>query len=292
MLLAAALWMQGCSSDTGGSADGTGVVVSIYPLAELVEAMGIDGGQVGCLLPPGVSPHTFEPSAADLQTIRKAKYVVAIGLGLDDWAISAAKSAGRGEHVVQAGALLGLTETDGPEARASHDEHDHHDHGMIDPHVWLDPVLAQAMVMKLAGTIRGAEAGEVVAELESLDKEYREALGPYAGRAIVTYHSAFDRVAERYGLKVAATLEPPGAAGALSREALREAMAAIESNGLKVIFCEPQFPPTAVDMLVKQTGVKVLTLDPLGDPNVPGRAGYFAMMRYNLRTLVEGLNIE
>lgn len=300
VLLCVALLVCGCgesSEPVGGAGVNPGattIVASIYPVASLVEAMVSEDRSVSCLLPAGASPHFYEPTASDLNVIRGAGLIVSVGLGLDPWVKSAAEAAGQGERVIELGSLLGLVGTSACAGHAGHDHaaHTGHEHGLIDPHIWLDPVLAGQMVEQLAGRIEGAKAGALLEELTKLDAEYRQQLEPFVGRAIVTYHGAFGRIAQRYGLKVAAVLEPTGATGAISREALREAIKAIGEHGIKVIFSEPQFPPEAIGALVEQTGVKAMMLDPLGDPNQPERAGYLAMMRYNLKTLVAGLSVR
>jgi ABC-type Zn uptake system ZnuABC Zn-binding protein ZnuA len=55
------------------------------------------------------------------------------------------------------------------------------------------------------------------------------------------------------------------------------------------VFTEPQFSAKALDNIARQTGAKVLVLDPLGDPNAPDRGTYQQLMRYNLSTLLAGL---
>ena len=108
-------------------------------------------------------------------------------------------------------------------------------------------------------------------------------------KQIVTFHRAFDRLADRYGLEVAATLMPAETAGGVTSRQYDLVVAAIREHGLKAIFVEPQFSPDAAERISHDTGTKVLVLDPLGDPHIPERAGYLPMMRYNLKTLAEGL---
>ncbi len=295
--------MAGCeragdpSAPSDGAARPSVIAVSIYPLASLIQTtLAGDGAQVICLMPAGASPHTFEPTAADMREMRRADAVVVVGLGLDDWAVNAAQAAGKADAVIDCGELLGMAD----EGHDHHDhaDQDHHHHGPVDPHIWLDPVLARKLMYALAeqwGMVRpnaDTSIGSIDSAMDPLDKAYREKLAPFRGRKIVTYHSAFNRLAERYGLTVAATLEPAGATGTLSREALRDAMAAIEQHDLKVIFAEPHFPPAAIDMLKEKTGVQVLVLDPIGDPNSQDRNGYLPVMRYNLHTLAKGLSID
>jgi ABC-type Zn uptake system ZnuABC Zn-binding protein ZnuA len=129
-------------------------------------------------------------------------------------------------------------------------------------------------------------------ELAALDAEYRQRLEPFKGRSIVTYHNAFDRLAERYGLKVAVTLTPIDSPGAMTPQRMEQAIEAIGKYKLRVLFAEPQFPDDAANAVRAETGVAVMTLDPIGDANDPQRDTYQKLMRYNLDTLIKGLSAK
>jgi len=161
--------------------------------------------------------------------------------------------------------------------------------------VWLDPVLVMRAVPALADAVMeaarlaGTDAGDVagrrdalLARLGALDESFRTALAPFAGASIVTHHSAWGRLAERYGLHVAAVVreiesaEPTPGAIAASVEA-------IKSKQVKTVFVEPQFNPDAARRIAQAALVRVGTLDPLGDGD------YFVMMEANLGELAKGL---
>lgn len=177
-----------------------------------------------------------------------------------------------------------------------HDEEHGHSHGTVDPHVWLDlglvlkgvPALADGVTRAAAGA--GLDAGDVgarqaalVARLNELDEKHRAALAPFAGAAIVTHHSAWGRLAARYGLRVAAVVreietgEPTPGKIASSVEAIR-------AQHVPCVFVEPQFNPDAARRIAEAAGVKLGTIDPLGDGD------YFAMMEKNLEQIVAGLS--
>src|SRR5690606_28211103 len=69
------------------------VVVTIHPLSSIVKAVGGPLVRVETLLPPGASPHTFEPRPAHVRAVAEAQLVVAVGAGLDDWVLAIARSA-------------------------------------------------------------------------------------------------------------------------------------------------------------------------------------------------------
>jgi zinc transport system substrate-binding protein len=193
----------------------------------------------------------------------------------------------------------------------AHDHEDHaghnhapgeaceHDHGGVDPHLWLDPALVKRLVPVLSGAIgasmksAGTDAPEAVAalikaeeelirDIDRLDAEFRAALEAVKGATIVTHHNAWPRLAERYGLSVAAVIRPVESAEPTPGQ-LAAAVEAIRERKARAIFVEPQFNADAARRLAQAAGVRVGMLDPLGTGE------WFGLMRYNLDELVRGL---
>ena len=300
LILIGAVTVSGCTRRA--PVDGKPIVVaSIWPLADLTRQIVGEAAEVECLVPAGRSPHGYEPTVNNAEAVAKAKLIVTVGLHFDDWAERAARASGRDEPPLLV--FADAVGVEGEEAEQEHeDEHEHeheHEHGAVNPHLWLDPVLARQFVgqlgQRLAELLPDAReeiernAASLTAELAALDGDYREALSPHAGGKIVTFHNAFDRLAERYGLVVAATLKPMEGPGDATRQRLEEAIEVIETHGLTAVFTEPQFSERALGNITRQTGARVLVLDPLGGPHVPDRASYQQLMRYNLATLLAGL---
>jgi zinc transport system substrate-binding protein len=294
--------LGGCSkADTGRPR----VVVTIAPLAGLVKPLLPEGADVRVMIPPGRSEHGYEMTAADVQALARADLVVMVGLGLDGQVAGYLKGhpvKGR-EEVVFADAV-GVAAAPGQaheeHVHADHDDEDEHEHGGVDPHVWLDPKLVERGVPALAAGVRAAEKqigpvsdaektrldaaeAKLLADVRAVDDEYRTKLGPLAGKAIVTHHAAWARLADRYGLKVVAVIRPiegsePTAA------AVTAAVHAIEDQHVPVVFVEPQFSAQAAERIATLARVRVAKLDPLGDGD------WFAMMRANLESLVKNLS--
>jgi zinc transport system substrate-binding protein len=173
------------------------------------------------------------------------------------------------------------------------------DHGPIDPHLWLDPVLVADVLPKLRDAVESAlehhkilndanrshlTAGyqQVLTKVQAVNTRWADALAPFKGQAIVTHHAAFGRPAERYGLRVAAVIRPietneptPGQ--------INDVKLAIAAEKVPVLFVEPQFNPAAAKRVAEAAGVRLGTLDPLGDGD------WFALMDKNLAALVQGL---
>lgn len=299
------LALGGCSRGAPREPGPMRVVVSIAPLKGLVEPLLPRDAAVTILVPPGRSEHGWEPSPGDLRTLANADLLVTVGLGLDAGAERAARAlkSARREDVSFA-AVVGLEGTSD-----EHAGHDHapgeesaganeaaHDHHGLDPHLWLDPVLCRTFVKGLAPRVGAAcvragsgecdritpRAEEVDARLEALDAEYRRRLEPFKGMAIVTHHAAFERLAERYGLRVVEVIrvvegmEPTPAQ-------IERVIEAVRREGVRAIFAEPQYADRGVARIAGAAGVALGRLDPIG------QGDWFAMMQANLDELVARL---
>ena len=106
------------------------VVTSVIPVAYIVEELGGERVEVHALVPPGASPHTFEPVPSDLRTLAGARVFVAIGGGFDGWSdrlLGAAPKGIEAMHLIEAPNLNPVEGEDdhhGEEKAAK--EEDHH----------------------------------------------------------------------------------------------------------------------------------------------------------------------
>jgi ABC-type Zn uptake system ZnuABC Zn-binding protein ZnuA len=303
---AAALLVAALGCQRGPTAPPKPVVVAtIQPLASLAEQIVGDAAEVRCLLPPGMSPHGYSPTANAMADLVHARLVVTNGLGIDHWAERAIEATGRSDLRVCTFAECVELAKDERGATAHGQAHseaeahgDHHHHGDVDPHLWMDPLLARAFAEALTGHLAAAIAEHAGAirqrgaqlddELAALDRELRTKLRPYRGGKIVTFHDAFGRLAERYGLEVAATLTPVNAPGDLTPLAIRQVVQIVRDHQLRAVYAEPQFSPAAARLLREKVGVDILILDPLGNPYEADRDTYAETMRYNVDQLIEG----
>jgi len=282
-LLAALLGGMACKQEE--SSDRLTVVATIFPLADFVKNVAGDRVDVITLLRPGDSPHTYEPTARDMKAVARATLLVVNGAGLDFW-VEKLKSAASDNMVeLDTSAIL---EEEG--LLLSGDEHE----GGVNPHYWLDPVLAQMQVEAIAAALVAADPGnkesylgnaaDYVAELKSLDAEIKNETQSFSSREFITFHPAWTYFARRYGLVEAAVIEESPGKDPTIDEQRRIIDLARELN-VKVIFAEPQFSTKVADTIADGSGAKVLLLDPIGGPGLAGRDSYIGLMRYDVEQM-------
>lgn len=268
------------------------VAATIFPLADFVKNVAGDKVEIITLLPPGASPHTQELSPKVMKKVSGARLLVANGAGLDFWIVDAVKNAAGSDMVVvdTSSALEGNL--------ISGDEHDEHDEGGVNPHFWLDPVLAQKQVEAIAAGLAMVDpdnkefyldnAAGYTAELKSLDEEIRNTTQSFSSREFITFHPAWAYFAMRYELVEAAVIEEaPGKEP--SAAYIKEVVDIAKALKVKAIFAEPQFSTKAADAIAADSGAKVLLLDPIGGSGLEGRGSYIALMRYNVAQMAEAM---
>jgi zinc transport system substrate-binding protein len=273
------------------------VAATILPLGDFCRHLGGDLVQVQVLIPPGASPHVFEPSPSVMARTSRARVFVYIGAGLEPWAAKVLRSRRRGGLVVVEAAqgvpLLGMAAHHHVAQKA--EAHESHPAG--NPHIWLDPVLAQGICRQIAGAFVQADPDhrsqyeanlrKYLAALAALDQEIKTHAQSWRLRDYISFHPAFSYFARRYGLHEVGTIEAaPGREP--SPRHLRNLVAAIHSYGIKVVFAEPQLNPRVAEVIAQEAGVRVLRLDPMGG-SPPYGSDYLKLMRYNLAILDQAL---
>ena len=254
------------------------VVASNFPLYDFARHVAGDRAEVAPLIPPGVTPHDWEPSPRDVADARRARLFVYNGAALEPMAERlVGELTGKGPAVLSA--------TDGLPLLGK------------DPHVWLDPVLAQRQVDTItAGLVRADAAGRATyernaaayrARLGELHEALAAGLQTCARRDFVTSHDAFAYLARRYRLQPVAAMglapesEP-------SPQDLARLVRFARGRNVKVVFFETLVSPRVAETIAREVGARTLVLNPIeGLTREEAAAGtdYVGLMRANLDNL-------
>lgn len=273
---------------TGGQPTGTiaterkvQAVASFYPLYDFALHVAGDRATVTSLVPPGIEPHDWEPTLGDVTRVRSADLLIINGAGFETWADGI-------------GARKIVNTSEGMELEVRE--------GAVDPHIWLDPLLAKRQVEAIGATLAQADpasaeyysenAASYNAELDSLDSFIRSELSNCEKSEFIAFHDAFGRFAERYGLEQHA-IHDISPEGEVLPQRLQEVIELARSLGISVIYSEDLVDPRLAEVVAGEIpGGRVLVLSPIEGIDAEERAAgidYIAKMRENVANLKEGL---
>jgi len=274
------------------------VVASFKPLQSLAAGVMAGIGEPEVVIHGTGSPHTYALRPSDARDLARADVVFWIGPNFESFLvkpIGALSGHARAAALIKAPGVTvlearhgGSWEDDGDKPAAVGDIKD------ADPHIFLDPHNAEAMVEAMASTLAAADpqhaaqyeanAAVVIGRLKTLDGEMTETLAPVHGIPFVVFHDATQNLEHRYGLTAVGSIvvtpeQPPGA------KRIAEIRAKIEAEHAACVFAEPQFESTLVRTVVAGTAARTGVLDYVGVDLPPGPDAYFQMMRGLARSL-------
>lgn len=280
------------------------VVVSIGPIHSLIASLTKGITEPELLVKGGVSHHGFSLRPSHMRAISQANVIFWLGAESEAFLARPLANAKPQQRIFNLmyspGLTLLQTRTGGDWEEESHDTAEAHDHGAesIDPHIWLDPLNAEAMATAATAVLieadpeRAAQYREnherLLFRLQNLDLEMRDAVTMALGKPYLVFHDAYQYFEKRYGLKAvgAVTLSPEQKPGARRLKEIREKLKRTQAH---CIFTEPQFPSKHLQVITEGGDYYSGVLDPLGVDIAPGPDLYFMLLRRLSSSLVSCL---
>ncbi|MFW5734353.1 MAG: metal ABC transporter solute-binding protein, Zn/Mn family [Oceanidesulfovibrio sp.] len=277
------------------------VFVSIVPQQFFVDKIADHTIDVEVMVLPGQSPATYEPSPRQMAALSDAAGYLAIGVPFENAWLPRFREASPGLAVFHIDAGIEKRAMKGHHHHGEHhaeehrhgehhetashegahhaeehhaEEHHHggHEHRGQDPHIWLSPELAQTIarntcdaLVQLAPeqeSLFRANLENLLGEIDALDEHIREtlALVPPEKRRFLVFHPSWGYFADKYGLEqLAIEVEgkDPGPAE------LARIVDRARSEGIEVVFVQPQFSARSAEVVAREIGGRVEVLDPL-----------------------------
>ena len=317
------LWALSSLGVSAANAD-VSVVTSIKPVHSLVSSVMQGVGSPTVIIEGAGSPHTYSLKPSQATQLQDADLVFWMGDELEPFLVDAAQNIARNAELVnlveshglkkirfREGGMFDEHDDHDDHAKDDHDDHGHdkhakddhddHGHGEFDPHVWLDPINAKAIVHEIEEALVKADpknakkyeanAVRMAGKLDQLVTELRAQLQPVQGKGFIVFHDAYQYFEQRFGVAAigSITVSPEVMPGA---ERVRDLREKIKDLGATCVFSEPQFEPKLVRTLVDGTGARTGVLDPLGSSLTKGPDLYFQLVREMARSLKECLSAK
>lgn len=292
-----ALGLLGCAGAFGtgharASGDKPVVVSTINIISDMAAQVAGDTVEVSSIVPLGGDPHTFEPTPVVARQLAGAQLILRNGLGLERWLDRMLGTSSAQRPIV--------TVTDGLTA---HLERDAHGNVNADPHLWMDPILAQTYVLRITQALSARfpqhaalyreRAAAYQNELVRLHRESAASMAsiPLERRKLVATHDAFRYFSQRYGLKMVGSLWGISTETEPSAASLATIVRAIRAERVPAAFIETTINPKLMQRIARETGIRIgapLYGDSLGVPG-SGADTYIGMVRSNVRAMVNAL---
>ena len=228
--------------------------------------------------------HDYSLNVNQVRAVEAAELVVISGAGLEEFMDDLLQS----RDVIDSSAGIALA------ACAEEHDHDHdHHHHEADSHIWLAPDNAKIMATNICNGLCvqfpqyratfEANLNDLLADLDALQAYGEETLSQLSCRELVTFHDGFAYFAEAFDLTILEAVEEESGSEASAQE-LKHLISIVRTHKLPAIFTETNGSVSAADVIARETGVSIGTLD-----MAMGEKSYFDAMYHNIDTIKEVL---
>ncbi len=292
LLLCAGL-LAGCASTARGKR--LEVVATILPLADWVREVGAERVHVRLIVPQGVDPRTYVPSADQERALRTADVVLLNGLGLEPWIDDILDSARTARTIVLdvsqfTGPLAERIPLSGPRALdegraqarsgAGWSQEQQEVPIIRSPYLWLDPRSAMDQVGLIAQTLTRVDpaglavyrqnAARYSGELENLDVSIQHVVSAWPRQSLLSNNLFLYPFARHYNLLLqqtgSASSPTTGYAQSLMIDALvpRDKPGETVKRGAREAILNPLGGRTYIELM--QTNIQTMTTEMAGQP--------------------------
>jgi len=270
------------------------IVTTTTQVTDFTKQVVGDSADVFALLQANQSAHTFDPSARDLLELSMADALVINGENLEPWLDDAISASGF------SGSLIVASEHVPPQFRD----------GVIDPHVWTNPVNAAMMTDDIATGLAAINparektyarnAATYDRQLHALDDWIRATLNqvPIEKRLLVTNHDAFTYFVTAYNITLVGSIIPEFDDNAEPSAADIDALVAkIRQTNVRAVFAESSISPKLAHTVANEAGIRVfagddsLYSDTLG-PSGSGAENYISATIHNVSLLAFAWGVQ
>jgi len=274
------------------------IVATFFPIYLFTKNItaGIENIKVEILLPSTYGcPHDYSVSPDDIRKIHEADIIVMNGLGMEEFLSKILPTEKYNPRIIVASEGLKPIKLRYYEGGGSSSGSQHENN----PHIFASPKEAAEMARTITDSLiqilpqyednlkkNGRSYEEA---LDNLSKEFSDSLQNLKNPKIVTVHEVFDYMARDYGFIILDVIEKEPGQEPSAKELISE-VNEFRQEGVAALFSEPQYSTRIVDMIGKEVGIPVYSLDPVASgPIDPPLDYYQAMMSQNLTVLMKAM---
>lgn len=241
------------------------VFTSILPLQYFTDQITGSLYTSEVMVPPGVGPETYNPTPRQMSSMSRAKAYFANGfLGFEEAYVTKFQSNNPD--------LLFVNTSEGVNLIAGED-HDHGDHNHVkgvDPHTWSTPEGARVIARNICNgmvqidpankAVFQANLEKLLAKIDSVDKVVKAILTEIPSRKFMVFHPALGYFAREYQLEQL-SIEFEGKIP--TPRHIQNIVQEARSQKIANILIQKEFDTENADIIARETGSKVIQIDPL-----------------------------
>ena len=273
------------------------VVATTGMVADLIQNVGGSVVNVNGIMGPGVDPHSYRHTRADILTMTKADAVFYHGLNLEIQMVEFLDQLSTKSNVTA------ITEAIDTSKLLAYDDYENG----YDPHIWMDPMIWAETIDPLVDTLReivpekrdilAANAAAYLDQLRALNSYSKEVLSsvPSESAILITAHDAFAYFGVAYGFEVTGVqgISTNSEAG-LYR--IRELVDLLVHRNVSAVFIESSVSDRNIRALIEGAGYRGHTVSLGGElfSDAMGPVGtyegtYIGMIDHNVTTIAKAL---
>ncbi|TAE58179.1 MAG: metal ABC transporter substrate-binding protein [Nostocales cyanobacterium] len=270
------------------------VIATTSVLCDLTKQIARDTINLYCLIPPGINPATYQPTAEDIQAIDNAKLILYHGYNFEPNVIEFIKSSENKAPKISV-SQLAVTQ---PQRLSKNGK------SYIEPHVWHNVNNTIKMVEVINSSLGKVSPKNQTAYTETSDKLIKElnelhnwvkdtlATIPNKNRKLLTTHEGMIYYVKAYNLPYKGSLPDVRNNNNLTDTKVKNLAKYIQETKVKTVFADNNTNLLSLAPVTNKAKVKLfdrqLYIDGLGKPGSDGET-YQQMIDANTRSIVEGL---
>ena len=310
--------LAACSSGKTDTAGGKlRVVCTLFVPYDFVREIAGDKVDLTLLLPPGMESHSYDPTPADMKAVGNADLLIRVGENMETWSAKLFDKSTGAKAYLDIASEMGLRlaaheheHEHGHEHEHEHGhEHEHeHEHeaeqGLVDAHIWTDPVYAQGMVKVIADALCRLDGSNAefyksnsekyIKKLKALDSGFRDAVKNGKRDTVVfSGRFAFRNFTERYSLKFVSALDACADNSEPGARTVAKIVDTVRDEKIPVIFYEELTEPRTAEIICGETGCAMRLFHSchnVSRDEFEAGVGYLSLMNGNLENLREALS--
>ena len=293
-LVPCVLFLSACTGNLPKQKSKITVATSFYPIYIFTLNLlnGIEEIEVECMAEQSVGClHDYTLTAKDSKLLNDSQILVINGAGMESFLQDAFQSVEN---------LCVIDSSENIELICTHEhdhEEEHNDHHHENSHIWLSVDNAKKQVENIKNglvkefpTYKNAiekNYSKYIKRLSSLENERNTILSVAKDLDVISFHGAFEYLAEDLGLHISAAIESDEGYEPSAKE-LAGLSDKIKSENINALFVAPDYSGSAAEILKRETNAEVYVINPIisGEENL---TAYEDIMNENYKIILKAV---